>query len=200
MTGPSFPLTCHPLNRAPMVRSLEACASRTEQGDLSFAYYLRGDMVRLLIPAGQATSRGDALWEHTCFEAFVAVADEPAYLEFNFSPSGQWATYRFSDYRQADQSHVITVAPQISAQLSAGRLDLLATLPLAGLPPAVAEATLQIGLTAVIENTDTVEGNRSYWALCHPASRPDFHQRQGFTLELSARGGTLCRTSEKKRP
>lgn len=169
-----------------MVRSLEASAARTEDGELCIAYQLRGDMIRLLIPAAQAHGRGEALWEHTCFEAFIAIAGAPAYLEFNFSPSGQWAAYSFSDYRQPDPGQVISVAPRISAQLSAGRLDLLATLPGATLPPAMHRAPLQIGLSAVIENTDTVEGNRSYWALHHPAARPDFHQRQGFILELTA--------------
>jgi hypothetical protein len=185
LTLPTLPLSCHPLNQAPMVRSLEAGAARTAQGDLCFSYQLRGDMIRLLIPAAEAHSRGEALWEHTCFEAFVAVAGAPAYLEFNFSPSGQWAAYRFADYRQPEPGPVIAPAPRISAQLSAGRLELQATLPGAALPPAMLGAPLQIGLSAVIENTDTVEGNRSYWALHHPAARPDFHQRQGFILELT---------------
>jgi hypothetical protein len=186
MTGPLHPLSCHPLNRAPMVRSLDACATRTEAGELHFAYQLRGDMVRLLIPPAEDNSRRDALWEHTCFEAFVAVAGETAYLEFNFSPSGQWAAYHFSAYRQPDPSQMLPLAPRISAHLSAGRLDLLATVPCAALPPAFASAPLQIGLSAVIESCDTVDDHRSYWALRHPAERPDFHLRQGFALELTA--------------
>ena len=34
-----------------------------------------------------------------------------------------------------------------------------------------------IGLTAVIE---TADGQLSYWALQHPAARPDFHHRGGW--------------------
>lgn len=40
---------------------------------------------------------------------------------------------------------------------------------------------LQIGLSAVIEEMD---GTKSYWALAHPAGKPDFHHPDCFTLEL----------------
>ena len=42
--------------------------------------------------------------------------------------------------------------------------------------------TLQLGLAAVIE---TADGERAYFALRHPAERPDFHHRGGFALQLS---------------
>jgi hypothetical protein len=181
-----FSLFRHPINLAPMVLSLNAGVTYTEEGGLVFSYHLRGDMVRLLIPAPQTKNHSDALWEHTCFEAFVAVAGSTAYEEFNFSPSGQWAAYTFSDYRQANKNRVLSKAPQISTHLSAGRLDLVAIITQEALPPNIATTTLQIGLSAVIESTDTVDGNRSYWALRHPTPRPDFHHRNGFVLELTA--------------
>jgi hypothetical protein len=34
----------------------------------------------------------------------------------------------------------------------------------------------------VIEETN---GNKSYWALAHPAGKPDFHHADGFAYELS---------------
>jgi hypothetical protein len=34
----------------------------------------------------------------------------------------------------------------------------------------------------VVEANDTENDALSYWALRHPASRPDFHHRGGFTL------------------
>jgi hypothetical protein len=30
----------------------------------------------------------------------------------------------------------------------------------------------------------TIDGEKSHWALVHPASRPDFHRRDGFALAL----------------
>jgi len=37
-------------------------------------------------------------------------------------------------------------------------------------------------LSAVIEATD---GSLSYWALEHPADKPDFHHPDSFALELA---------------
>lgn len=97
---PDFPLSLqpHPLTPAPMVRSLDAAITRTAHG-LSITYRLYGDMARLLIPVGGAGERCDNLWEHTCFELFIACTGSTAYREFNFSPAGQWAAYDFTDYR-----------------------------------------------------------------------------------------------------
>jgi hypothetical protein len=175
----------HPATPAPVVRSIEVHAARTVGGGLEFAYCLRGDMARLLIPALQKAGCADRLWEHSCFEAFVGVLGEPAYHEFNFSPSGQWAAYAFSGYRQRDEALRLLVPPQITARLSVGRLELAAEIPASVLPPMAGVATLQVGLAAVIEAIDTVDGSHSYWALRHPAVLPDFHHRASFALELA---------------
>ena len=44
-------------------------------------------------------SRVTGLWEDTCFECFLANGSEQRYVEFNFSPAGDWQVFRFSDYR-----------------------------------------------------------------------------------------------------
>jgi len=167
-----------------MVRAVQATAVRAPDGGLVFFYQISGDMVRLRIPAPQAQSRSDGLWEHTCCEAFLALAGDPAYREFNFSPSGQWAAYAFSGYRRLQQSSTATAAPRISASLTEGRLQLTATLDAESLPPGGAATALQIGLAVVIESSDTVAGERSYWALRHAAGPADFHRRDTFVLEL----------------
>lgn len=185
MVQNDYPLTllCHPATPAPVVRAVEASAMMRADGGLTLAFRVWGDMARLLIPMTGASERTELLWEHTCFEAFVAGAIEPAYREFNFSPSGQWAAYAFSDYRQRDDALVLSEAPQITCSLFAGRLEIEARLAQEGLPDS--DGGLQIGLAAVIEAADVVDGSHSYWALHHPALRPDFHHRQAFTLELS---------------
>jgi hypothetical protein len=38
-----------------------------------------------------------------------------------------------------------------------------------------------LNVTAVIEE---MNGQKSYWALAHPAAKPDFHNANGFVLEL----------------
>ena len=142
-------------------------------------------MARLLIPEPGAADCTDGLWEHSCFEVFVAVPGEAAYREFNLSPSGQWAAYAFSSYRQRDERRLLDVPPQVTARLFAGRLELEAVIKAAVLPPAVGAAKLQIGLCAVVEAADLIDGSHSYWALRHPAALPDFHHRDGFAVELS---------------
>jgi len=72
-------LLCHPQTPAPFVRSLSARAERTPDGGLIFVYTLSGDLIRLRIPPPGTTDRHDRLWEHTCCEAFIAVAGDPAY-------------------------------------------------------------------------------------------------------------------------
>lgn len=42
---------------------------------------------------------------------------------------------------------------------------------------------LDLGLTAVIETRDH---RLTYWALRHPTPKPDFHNRQGFALQVPA--------------
>ena len=182
----------HPATPAPIVRVIEVHAARTADGHLELAYCLRGDMARLLIPEPGTRGDADELWQHTCFEAFVGVAGEASYREFNFSPAGQWAIYAFADYRQSDETLGRVTAPQIRARLTAGRLELEAVIPPSALPPMAIGATLQIGLAAVVEAADTIDGSHSYWALRHPAALPDFHHRDGFALELAPPPAPAC--------
>ncbi|HMW17521.1 MAG TPA: DOMON-like domain-containing protein [Accumulibacter sp.] len=175
-------LQAHPATAAPMVRSLDAQAWFTADADLAVAFRLRGDIVRLRIPEPRTPAPADGLWETTCFELFVGVAGEAAYREFNFSPSGEWAAYAFTAYRQRDPSTALfehLAPPTIVSECSAGRLELTALIAGAALPSG---GPLQIGLAAVVEAADVLDGRHSYWALRHPAARPDFHHRDGFVL------------------
>lgn len=187
--GVDYPFTLlpHPATPAPMIRGLEAQAGFLPDGTFVFRYRLRGDMARLRVPQEKNSAdraRTDLLWEHTCFEAFVGVSGETAYREFNFSPSGQWAAYAFSGYRQGLDAPLDMEAPRIEARLTDGRLELDARIAEEALPRCPEGRSWQIGLSAVVEATDTVDGSHSYWALKHPSPRPDFHRRESFTLEI----------------
>ena len=106
-------------------------------------------------------------------------AEGDDYCEFNFSPSGQWAAYRFTRYRERDPSFAPATEPKLSFTLLADGFELCASVPAALLPPG---KSLQIGLCAVVEASD---GGKSYWALAHGAAQPDFHLRQSFVLTLN---------------
>ena len=168
----------HPASQCVAVRAIEACARLAENGNLALSYRLHGDPESIRIPEPALPSASDGLWQHTCFEAFVAAVDGPEYREFNFSPSGQWANYRFSAGRQRDFGFIPAVAPQIAFHRCTDGRRLDAVIASELLP---AGAILNIGLAAVIEARD---GSASYWALTHCAAQPDFHLRQSFSLTL----------------
>jgi hypothetical protein len=105
----------------------------------------------------------------------------PAYREFNFAPSGQWAAYAFKDYRDG-----LPLSPDSNPQIQmrgiGNRLEVDALIRRECLPPIQKNTRLLLGLSAVIEE----EGNIfSYWALRHPSTRPDFHHPDSFVLELN---------------
>ena len=174
-------LICHTDTVCNAAQAVHIKVEPQPQGALRLNYELTGDLTQIRIPAPQLPDAVDGLWEHTCFEVFVAVAGNAGYHEFNFSPSGQWAAYGFSDYR-VRSAWMVSQAPVISFARTNGHLLLEAIIAATDLPENIARKPLQLGLTAVIEAND---GSRSYWALNHPETRPDFHHRAGFTLSFN---------------
>jgi len=176
----SATLQCHPATRAQSVRGVEAQIGWENGGTLALTFFLEGDLTRLRIPALQPSRRADGLWQHTCFEAFIGHKGEPAYCEFNFAPSGEWAAYAFRRYRDGT-SLALDVAPRIAVRRTGDRLELDALIGLDCLSPVQPRARLQLALSAVVEDE---QGVLSYWALKHPPGRPDFHHPDAFALEL----------------
>ena len=175
-------LICHPGTRSSAVRGIRASVARTADGMLTLRYVLEGDLDRLRVPPARTPRIAVRLWEHTCCEIFVARRGAPAYHEFNFAPSGEWAAYAFSRYRDGGILADETLNPDIAVRRTAGELELDARVRLAQLSPMHVSAGLSLGLSAVVEDDDS--GTLSYWALKHPSGRPDFHHPDGFTLEF----------------
>jgi hypothetical protein len=176
------PLSPHPDFPCPAVTAIEVEIERAAGPALALRYILTGRVADLAVPAPASSRRTDELWRHTCFEAFVRVSGPDGYCEFNFSPSGDWAAYAFTHYREGMTPVTLVAPPGIHVQLGDSSLGLSATLDLAGLTDLTAASRLRVALTAVIEDTD---GVLSYWALHHADGRPDFHHSDGFTMELS---------------
>jgi len=157
---------------------VEVCGEGTS---IQLHYELTGDIAALLLPKGDTARRADKLWEHTCFEAFVAGRDDSGgYLEFNFAPSTEWGAYGFSAYRQGMENLETVRPPRISVSRDISQLSLDALIDLDTLP-LVRNRVLRLALSAVIEDS---ERRRSYWALAHPPGKPDFHHADGFALAL----------------
>lgn len=173
-------LHCHPANHGGTPLTLSVTVSQTTAG-LHLAYTVAGDMGALRVPVATTPGPADNLWQHTCLEAFVASEGDAAYREFNFSPSGEWAVYRFASERVRETAHAEAELPPLTqVTLRANLLTLNTVLPWAALP--LHQAALSIGLSAVIEETD---GRLSHWALSHPGERPDFHPPAGRGLRLA---------------
>jgi hypothetical protein len=151
---------------------------------LKIEYVVIGRISDIRLPAPALPERKDELWQHSCFEAFVGLGDARAYVEFNFSPSGEWASYRFEAHRRGRQPAMNLPSPDIyREQADDGRFALTAWLDLARL---AREVPSTLGLSAVIEDKT---GAISYWALAHPPGEPDFHHADCFALELPAATG-----------
>lgn len=173
-------LQCHPTTRAQSVRGVEARVAWGHGGALVLTFALEGDLTQLRIPVPQPSRRTDGLWQHTCFEAFIRHKGEPAYYEFNFSPSGEWAAYAFRCYRDG-MPLPQDLDPCIAVRSTGERLELDAIIRLDCLPPGQPYTRLQLALSTVIEDK---QSRLSYWALTHPPDRPDFHHLDAFALEL----------------
>jgi hypothetical protein len=174
----------------PFGRSPEALGLRLEGrlervgARLQVTYVLRGDLDSVVVPppAAAGPRRADGLWEHTCFELFLAAEGAEAYWEVNLAPSGEWNLYRLEGYRRG-------LAPVLDREAlpflvergpDALRLFLDVQLP-EELALACRSRPLRVGVTAVMEQRG---GALSYWALVHGGAEADFHRRGDFLLRV----------------
>lgn len=172
-------LSLHPANRAPAVSGVYVEVERRAGGVLALRYRLTGAIRGLVLPPPATSMRADELWRHTCFEAFVRPGEGPGYCELNFSPSSQWAAYRFSGERTG-MAPAEVPAVAVAATATGHQLELSASVDLSRAAPGPGPWLL--GLSAVLE---LVDGSLAHWALTHCSPQPDFHHPESFVLELS---------------
>jgi hypothetical protein len=147
---------------------------------LQIDYAVTGPTDALLWPNTTVPQRTNGLWQATCFEAFIGLGR--GYVEYNFSPSRQWASYVFDSYREGMRDALELPDPAIEiAPIGSDRFAMTVVLDISALP----DAQL-MGLSAVLEHQG---GNKSYWALKHPPGKADFHHPDCFALHLAAGEG-----------
>jgi hypothetical protein len=173
-------LSRHPSTRSETVRAIQVLVRRSESGELQMTFRLDGDISRIRLSPPGVPRIAKQLWRHTCFEAFIAVEGQVAYHEFNFAPSGEWAVYAFEGYRNGGPLANEMMRPHIAVRSTDSRFELDAVVRLDLLSAIHRRASLRIGLSSVIEASDGL----SFWALRHPADKPDFHDADGFALLL----------------
>jgi len=171
----------HPTTDCDPIRRIGVEMSRARDA-LLLSYRIEGEVSRLSMPVAGPAQRADDLWQHSCFEAFLRAAGGEGYHEFNFSPSGAWAAYRFAGRRRGRESPELT-APRLEVRRGPDWLAMNIQLSLAGIAELAGSIPISAGLTVVIEDE---RGGLSYWALAHGAALPDFHDPATFTLRLPA--------------
>jgi len=171
-------LCSHPDTPCPAIRRIQVQARR-HTTRLELRYRIEGNLEQILVPPELPPQRADKLWQHTCFEAFLRDAEATGYVELNFAPSSEWAMYQFSRYRTG-MSNVEAPPPHVCVHRGNSELQLDAVVDLVTLPWLV-HAQLKLALCAVIEEADH---RMSYWALAHPAGKPDFHHADGFVVTI----------------
>ncbi|WP_206240322.1 DOMON-like domain-containing protein [Novosphingobium terrae] len=169
----TYSLICHPDTPALGVRAVHVTWAEGE-GALILSWHVEG-AGRLVIPAlVDQPAHTDGLWKTSCFELFLD--DTHGYREFNFSPSGHWASYGFDGYRSGMKALPLE-APQMDVAVAE---DFALTVTL---PGNLLQGASHASLTAVIEEEG---GHKSYWALAHASGQPDFHAPSCFILPLGA--------------
>jgi len=154
-------------------------AVRLASGELALHYVLTGKTDALLVPVQEPPTRTDNLWQHTCFEVFIANGSNPAYREFNLSPSTRWAAYSFTAFREGMANMDQPREPVIEFTQRPDAIELRSTVT----PHLPANETWRLAVTAVIEEKS---GHKSFWSLTHTQPRPEFHHPTGFSLLLPA--------------
>jgi hypothetical protein len=168
-------LKAHPDHPSRAVNAVSVDVESAPDG-FTLWYAIEGEIGDILIPSPTHSRRVDSLWKSTCFEAFFRKPGASDYLEFNFSPSAEWAAYMFDAYRAGMRPFDIVHAPIISHIEQSFMLDIHVTLP-------IDPQHWLAAFSAVIEERN---GTRSYWALAHPPGEPDFHHPDCFAFELPA--------------
>ncbi|NLD39256.1 MAG: DOMON-like domain-containing protein [Desulfatiglans sp.] len=142
---------------------------------ITFELRTRSDTLFIPLFDPSTAKRTDNLWAYTCFEIFIGSRDGEAYREFNLSPSGAWNVYLFKGYREDMQTdQAFTSLPFDVHVIPERGLDLTVEIDNELVP--ITADTL-IGLSAVLEHST---GIKTYWAIRHPKSTPDFHAKEGW--------------------
>ncbi|MFM9936058.1 MAG: DOMON-like domain-containing protein [Novosphingobium sp.] len=174
----TFDLICHPAHPTKAVTRISARALRLDANWLTLRWSVEGAR-DIVVPPFAGRARADGLWQTTCFELFVKARDATGYAEFNLSPSERWAAYDFAGYRADMAERPVPRAPVCTPRRGGTVLIFDAAIPAGALPP----LPWDYGLTAVIEEEG---GVRSFWAIAHPAEKPDFHDPACFAARLAA--------------
>ena len=155
--------------------SIDHAASFGAMATTNIWFGIKAPADKFVIPETDKPTRKDGLWKTTCLEAFLRPAGEDGYQEWNFAPSGDWAAYDFTGYRDGMSEAEVGAPPYIRME------DNLTWWTLGATVAVDAKTRWELAISAVLEEQD---GTKSYWALAHPGTEPDFHHPDCFVARL----------------
>ncbi|MEL6814611.1 MAG: DOMON-like domain-containing protein [Cyanobacteria bacterium J06598_3] len=201
MPTATHPFSLKPFTQTPLTDSVNITGTALRDGEkLSIEYLVAGNWESLitgeLAPDKNAPGlknprpeRRDRLWEHTCFESFIAPATtaehtrESPYWEVNLSPQGHWNVFALSSYRQGLSEEQAIAAIPFTINTAAKGLQLTMNLAINKLIPPTQPIHLGISMIVLLQ-----EGNRqtqeTFWAIAHPGPEADFHHPASFVIPL----------------
>ena len=156
--------------------NVELAAAFGAMATANFWFGIDAPASRFVIPEAAEPARADGLWKTSCFEAFLREAGQDGYREWNFAPSGEWAAYDFTSYRENMAAADVGAEPYIRLEDNLTWWTLGATIAVE------TGKSWDLSLTGVLEETD---GTKSYWALAHTPEKPDFHHPDCFVARLA---------------
>jgi hypothetical protein len=144
---------------------------------LKLKYIIVGDILSLKIPKYGDAKFTHGLWNATCFELFLVKKEQNGYVEFNFSPSKEWAIYEFSDYRQKT-GDIENITPFIEFFHDEYSAEMIISFDISTLT--MIDFEHLSGAFSVVLLTN--ENELSYWARKHLKDKADFHDLNNFSL------------------
>ena len=158
----------------------------TLAGETALLRYVVGGPWHTLVLAAKSAKPAFTpnLWQITCFEFFLAREGGLDYLEFNFSPSGDYAWHLFDDYRHHTKCDPPpSFAPLVTLEevdQGAAELVLCARFSMRTAAALLGGTTKDRFLINIAAVTLAKDGSLNHFALSHPAGRADFHRRECF--------------------
>jgi len=146
---------------------------------LSLSFYVTGNIESLKLPKTiDRPHREDELWNTTCFELFLSQDNLPRYHEFNYSPSGHWQSYSFTQYRAGKNEckHLTLIKSQLSKEPN----KLCINLELAYASHDIVTNNMKMGISCVLHD---LSGAYHYYSLGH-SLKADFHNKRFHLLNL----------------
>jgi hypothetical protein len=179
----TFELVSHPMCGALGAAAGVTVSVSSSDAELRVSYELKS-RIRIKVPGlcGTHAGRFNELWLRTCCELFVRDPKRPEpYLEFNFSPAGDWAFYAFDGTLRGMRSPPWPQsirAPEVRSRMDQRsgdhfphRLVVDVTIP-----RVILGSASELFPTVVLET----HAGTSLWAIWHPIDRPHFHHPDNF--------------------